>query len=284
MTPSICTDWRVPFTMRWSSRKAPLFTSAAPRPRAIIGPIESESMKTARAGMWPATTPRASVSRAARRTPDATATSSESSVMLAPVSSQNSWGCPLILTVTTGVPKELRRRGSVTGMSGTSTFGTGTSESAFPHRSTPASATLGSEMSPLSGSAPIAASAGQSDCHDNAIVSPIRARARTMWSVAFTCNAWNATAASSGLLAINVLSATAKVRSSNDFAARSADARSSIAMSAQKSRSWAFCERNVQCALSMRTVALSSMVSVATGVARRPSTIASAAGSGTPPP
>ena len=136
-------------------------------------------MNTARAGMWPATTPSASVSRAASLTPACDATSSDSRVMLAPVSSQNSRDWPLTRTVTTGVPNALRRMGSTTGTSGTSMVGTGTCASARPHRSTPACAALESKTSELSGSAPSPASAGQSDRHDSAIVSPMRARVRT---------------------------------------------------------------------------------------------------------
>ena len=99
--------------------------------------------------------------------------------MLAPVSSQNSRGWPLTSTDTTGVPNALRRMGSTTGTSGTTMTGTGTFDSARPHRSTPACAAVVSVTSALSGSEPSPASAGQSERHESAIVSPMRARVRT---------------------------------------------------------------------------------------------------------
>jgi hypothetical protein len=83
------------------------------------------------------------VSLAASFAPAATATSVESSVMLAPVSSQKSCGLPLMRIVTTGVPRKLRRIGSTISPFGMSNTGGGTMLSARAQRSTPAASASG---------------------------------------------------------------------------------------------------------------------------------------------
>ena len=186
-------------------------------------------------------------------------------------------------TVTTGVPIALRRSGIVTGDSGTSISGMGTADSALAQRSTLACNDNESVASAVSGSKPMRDKACQSLYHDNAMVRPMRARERTTTSLAFTCSAENATAARSGSLAINSLSASAKVNWSSDVALCSAAGRSSTATSDQKSCVLALRPRTTQRACLMPTVAPSSMVSTANVLSVSPSTIASAAGSLTPP-
>jgi hypothetical protein len=107
-------------------------------------------------------------------------------------------------------------------------------------------------------------------------VRPTRARARTSESLAEPCRISNAIAAASVCPSIRVRSATAKVRSSIDVAARSALGVSSSETSLQKSPFSALSVRSDHLARWSPIVIVPSTVSVGTTPLARPSTIASA--------
>ena len=123
-------------------------------------------------------------------------------------------------------------------------------------------------------------------CHSEfqvrAMVSPTRARARSTGSTALRCSTPKATAAASGSPNISVRSASAKVRSSSDWADRSAPVTSSADTSVQKS--WPCLELSLarQYARLTDTVNAASIVSVCTPGPAVPLTIDSASGGGGP--